>query len=283
MTAPLDRRQATLFLILAAVLWSTSGILIKVLNWNPLALLSARSFFSALVFLIYLRRFPRHFTRWQWVAAISSVLTQLLYVTSVTMTTAANAIFLQYTAPIYIIFMGYWFLREKPSRTDWIAMLVIFLGLGLFFGDRLSPGGLTGNLLALLSGVTMALMTVAMRAQKDGSPAESFFLANLLGIILGGYFVFQQPWTLVNWAGVAYLGLFQIGLAFLLYSLAIKVIPALEATLIGTLEPILNPVWVFLFIHETPGPLALIGALIVLVGVVISSVASASARAEEGG
>jgi drug/metabolite transporter (DMT)-like permease len=157
-------------------------------------------------------------------------------------------------------------------------MLIIFAGLGLFFGDSLSPGGFTGNLLAIISGMTMALMTVAMRAQKDGSPAESFFLANIIGVLLGGYFVFQQPWTMANWAGIAYLGLFQIGIAFLLYSLAIKVIPALETTLIGTLEPILNPVWVFFFIGETPGPMSLIGALVVLVGVVVSSIASARAE-----
>ena len=277
MTASPDRRQAILFLIITAVLWSTSGILIKILNWQPLAVLAGRSLFSGLVFLVYLRRIPRRFTRWQWVAAICSVLTQLLYITSVKLTTAANAIFLQYTAPIYILILGYWFLREKPSRADWISMLVIFTGLGLFFGDRLSPGGFTGNLLAILSGATMALMTVAMRAQKDGSPAKSFLLANLLGLVIGGYAIFQQPWTVSNWASIAYLGTFQIGLAFLLYSIAIKVIPALETTLIGTLEPILNPLWVFLFIGETPGQLAFLGALVVLAGVIISAVAGAKA------
>jgi len=278
MTASIDRRKAIVFLLITAVLWSTSGIFLKILNWQPIAVLAGRSLFSGLVFLVYLRRIPRRFTRWQWVAALSSVLTQFLYITAVQMTTAANAIFLQYTAPIYILLLGYWFLREKPSRADWVAMLVIFAGLGLFFGDSLSPGGFTGNLLAIVSGVTMALMTVAMRAQKDGSPAESFLLANMLGLLLGGYFIFQQPWTVANWAGIAYLGIFQIGLAFLLYSIAIKVIPALETTLIGTLEPILNPIWVFLFIGEMPGPLALVGGLIVLGGVAISSIASARAE-----
>jgi drug/metabolite transporter (DMT)-like permease len=278
MTAPIDRRKAIIFLLLAAALWSTSGIFLKILNWQPIAVLGARSFFSGLVFLAYLRRIPRRFTRWQWVAALCSVLTQLLYITSIQMTTAANAIFLQYTAPLYILLLGYWFLREKPSRMDWVAMIIIFAGLGLFFGDSLSPGGLTGNILAIISGVTMAMMTVAMRAQKDGTPAESFLLANLLGTLLGGFFVFRQPWTASNWAVVIYLGIFQIGIAFLLYSQAIKVIPALEATLIGMLEPILNPVWVFFFIAETPGPMAFIGALVVLAGVVISSVASAKAE-----
>jgi drug/metabolite transporter (DMT)-like permease len=278
MTASIDRRKAIVFLLITAVLWSTSGIFLKILNWQPIAVLAGRSLFSGLVFLVYLRRIPRRFTRWQWVAALSSVLTQFLFITATQMTTAANAIFLQYTAPIYILLLGYWFLREKPSRADWVAMLVIFAGLGLFFGDSLSPGGFTGNLLAIISGVTMALMTVAMRAQKDGSPAESFLLANMLGLLLGGYFIFQQPWTVANWAGIAYLGIFQIGLAFLLYSIAIKVIPALETTLIGTLEPILNPIWVFLFIGEMPGPMALIGGLVVLVGVTISSIASARAE-----
>jgi drug/metabolite transporter (DMT)-like permease len=278
MTASIDRRKAIVFLLITAVLWSTSGIFLKILNWQPIAVLAGRSLFSGLVFLVYLRRIPRRFTRWQWVAALSSVLTQFLFITATQMTTAANAIFLQYTAPIYILLLGYWFLREKPSRADWVAMLVIFAGLGLFFGDSLSPGGFTGNLLAIVSGVTMALMTVAMRAQKDGSPAESFLLANMLGLLLGGYFIFQQPWTVANWAGIAYLGIFQIGLAFLLYSIAIKVIPALETTLIGTLEPILNPIWVFLFIGEMPGPMALVGGLVVLVGVTISSIASARAE-----
>ena len=278
MTASLDRRKAIVFLMIAAVLWSTSGILVKILPWSPISILAGRSIFSSLVFLVYLRRFPFRPTRWQLLAAACYVLTQFLYITSIRMTTAANAIFLQYTAPIYIIMLAYWFLREKPSRADWVAMLVIFAGLGLFFGDGFSLDGFYGNLLAALSGVSLALMTVALRAQKDGSPAESLLLANVFSAVLGFYFVWHEPWSVVSWAGIAYLGIFQFGISFVLYSLAIKVIPALEATLISNLEPILNPIWVFLFIGEMPGPLALVGALVVLVGVLISSIASARAE-----
>jgi drug/metabolite transporter (DMT)-like permease len=275
MTVSIDRRKAVLFLIIAAVLWSTSGILVKLLPWQPIAVLAGRSIFSALVFLIFLRRFPRRPTHWQLIAALSYILTQFLYITSIRMTTAANAIFLQYTAPVYIVLMGFWFLHEKPSKADWLSMLIIFTGLALFFGDGLSLEGMTGNLLAILSGVTMALMTVALRAQKDGTPGESFLLANLFTAIFGFYFVWQEPWTVTSWTSIIYLGIFQVGLSFVLYSIAIKAIPALETTLIGTLEPILNPLWVFLFIGEMPGPLALIGGLVVLVGVVISSIAGA--------
>jgi drug/metabolite transporter (DMT)-like permease len=279
----IDRRKAILFLVIAAVLWSTSGILVKVLPWSPIGVLAGRSIFSSLVFLFFLRRFPFRPTRWQLFAAGSYILTQFFYISSIRLTTAANAIFLQYTAPIYIIFLAYWLLREKPSRADWVSMVVIFAGFGLFFGDKLSLDGFYGNLMAVLSGISLAMMTVAMRAQKDGSPAESFLLANVVTAIVGFYFVWQEPWTLVNWAGIAYLGIFQIGLSFLLYAIAIKVIPALETTLIGTLEPILNPIWVFLFISEVPGPLATIGGLVVLAGVVISAVTSAGGKTDKGG
>jgi drug/metabolite transporter (DMT)-like permease len=170
----IDRRKAILFLVIAAVLWSTSGILVKVLPWSPMGVLAGRSIFSSLVFLFFLRRFPFRPTRWQLFAAGSYILTQFFYISSIRLTTAANAIFLQYTAPIYIIFLAYWLLREKPSRADWVSMAVIFAGFGLFFGDKLSLDGFYGNLMAVLSGISLAMMTVAMRAQKDGSPAESF-------------------------------------------------------------------------------------------------------------
>lgn len=272
---PLPRPKAILYLIIAALLWSTSGIVIKLIPWQPLAIVSARSIFSSLVFLLYLRRFPRRISRWQLLAALSYILTQLLYVSSLRLTAAANSIFLQYTAPLYIVALGYWLLREKPSAADWLALPVIFAGMGLFLGDSLNAGNGWGNFLAALSGIALALMTIALRAQKDGSPAESFLLANLFTATFGFAFVLQQPWTWANWLGIAYLGTFQVGLAFLLYAIAIKTIPALEATLIGTLEPIFNPVWVFLFLAERPGPLALAGALLVLTGVIISAIKAA--------
>jgi drug/metabolite transporter (DMT)-like permease len=276
MNITIDRRTSILFLIIAAILWSTSGIFVRLLNWQPIAILAGRSIFSGILFVLYLRRFPRKFSRWQILATLGYISTQFLYVSSVKMTTVANAIFLQYTAPIYIIFLGYWFLHEKPSRTDWISMVVIFAGLILFFSGDLSLSGFYGNILAALSGVTMALMMVAFRAQKHGNPAESVLLANLLVSTLGFPFILQQPWTVQNWLIIAFLGIFQIGLSFILYTLAIKHVPALEATLLGTLEPILSPLWVFLILGEKPGLLALLGALVVLGGVIYNAAASPS-------
>jgi drug/metabolite transporter (DMT)-like permease len=275
-----DRRKAILFLMLAAMLWSTSGVLVKVMDWQPMAILAGRSLFTSLVFLVYLRRIPTKWTRWKILAAVASILTQFLFVTSTKLTTAANSIFLQYTAPIYVVLLAFWFLREKPSRTDWASMGIIFLGLLLFFGDKLSTNGFYGNILAVLSGVTSAVMVVSFRAQKDGAPAESVLIASLFMAIFGFPFILKETWTVTNWLIIAYLGLFQIGLAFVFFTKAIKHIPALEANLVGTLEPILNPLWVFLFLGESMGSFALLGGLVVLAGVIFSAVGSARAAKE---
>ena len=270
-----ERRKAILFLILAAMLWSTAGVLVKALDWQPLSILAGRGLFTGSLFLLYMRRLPNRVTRWTLLAAGGSIATQFLFVTSTKLTTAANAIFLQYTAPIYVVLLAYWLLREKPSRTDWIAMGTIFLGLLLFFGDQLSPSGLYGNILAVFSGLTSAVMTVSLRAQKDGSPEDSILIASVLFAILGLPSILKETQTVTNWLAIAYLGIFQIGLAFIFFTKGIKHIPALEANLIGTLEPILNPVWVLLFLGERMGISALLGGLVVLVGVIVSAVGSA--------
>jgi drug/metabolite transporter (DMT)-like permease len=275
-----QRRKAVLFLLLSAVLWSTGGVMIKAINWQPISILAGRSIFSSILFFIYLRRFPTHFTPWKMTASVAHILTAFLFITATKLTTAANAIFLQYTAPIYIVLLGIWFLSERPSRTDWISMGIIFAGMLLFFGDKLSASGFYGNVLAILSGVTLAVMNVALRAQKNGNPAESIFIAHLFTAVVGFPFVLKETWTVNSWLIILYLGIFQIGFSFIFFTSAIKHVPAIEATLISTLEPILNPVWVFLFLGEEPGRLALIGGLIVLAGVTLNAVGSARAAAQ---
>ena len=277
-----ERRKAILFLALAAILWSTSGVLVKLLDWQPIAILGGRSIFASIAFFVYLRRFPTKWNRWQLTAAGAFILTQFLFITSTKMTTAANAIFLQYTAPIYIVLLAFWFLREKPSRTDWFSMFVIFVGLMLFFGDKLSTDGFYGNLLAILSGLTSAVMIVSFRAQKNGVPAESNLIASIVTAIFCAPFILKETSSATNWLIIAYLGFFQIGLAFVFFTKGIKHIPALEANLIGTLEPVLNPIWVFLFYGESMGSFALVGGLVVLGGVILSAIGSARA-ANEGG
>ena len=180
-------------------------------------------------------------------------------------------------------FLDLWQRREKLSTGEQVtiallSMALIFLGLFLFFGDQLSPQGFYGNILAVISGVTSAVMMVAFRAQKDAHPEDSILVASLVMAVLGFPSILKESHTLTNWAIVAYLGIFQIGLAFILFTQSIKHIPALEANLIGTLEPILNPVWVYLFLGEAMGAFALVGGLVVLAGVIVSAVGSARAE-----
>jgi drug/metabolite transporter (DMT)-like permease len=275
LTSLTSRRKAVILLVFAAVLWSTSGVFVKGLDWQPLSILAGRGIFTSILFLLYMRRLPKKVTRWTLLAAGGSMATQFLFVTSTKLTTAANSIFLQYTAPIYVVVLAYLLLREKPLRSDLIAMGIIFIGLLLFFGDQLSPDGFYGNILAVLSGMTSAIMMVSFRAQKNSSPEDSVLIASLVIAIFGFPSVLKESWTISGWSVLAYLGIFQIGVAFIFFTKGIKHIPALEANLIGTLEPILNPVWVFLFLGERMGKSALLGGLVVLMGVIVSAVGSA--------
>jgi drug/metabolite transporter (DMT)-like permease len=276
MNASGTRRQAILFLVLTAILWSSSGLLVKIISWQPLSILSGRSILSTAVFWIFLRCPVRfRWTRLQVVGAFGYVGAQLFFIMATKLTTAANAIFLQYTLPIYIVFFGYWFLDERPHRSDWISLIVIFTGMFLFFGDDLNFNGFSGNILAIVSGMSMAVLMLCMRKQKDGTPANTILLGNLIGVVIGLPFLLQENFSLPNIGIISYLGIFQIGLSFVLYSIAIKQVKALESSLILTLEPILNPLWVFLVIGETPGKLALVGGMFVIGAVTVRAVVSA--------
>ena len=264
MDSSADHRRSVVFLILAAILWSTSGLFIKLLDWQPMAILGGRSFFSALLFLAYLRPHRLRWTRLEVLGAVCYVAAELTFIMATKLTTAANAIFLQYAAPIYLILLGWWFLGERPKRVDLMVLPVIFCGLALFLRDDLSASGKAGNVLALISGVAMAVWFLAMRGQKAGAPANTILLGNLIGAVIGLPFFLRADLTPVNLTIIIYLGVCQLGLAGLLYSAAIKHVPVLESTIILMLEPILNPIWVFIALGETPGPAALMGATLVL-------------------
>jgi drug/metabolite transporter (DMT)-like permease len=259
-----SRRQAIALLLLTALLWSTGGLFVKLLHGHPFSIFSARGIVASVVFLIWLRRVPLRITPFLAVGAAGYMGAQFLFILSTRLTTAANAIFLQYTAPIYVLIFGVWFLGERPRRIDWITMFVIFAGMMLFFREDLTFEGLYGNLAAILSGVALAVMIVCTRAQKNSHPAQIFLIGSCLGGLIGLPSLLQETWSLTDIAIIAYLGIFQTGLAAALYSIAIRQVPALESNLILMLEPVLNPLWVFLVIGESPAPLAFLGGTVVL-------------------
>lgn len=263
----ISHSRSVLMLMLCALIWSSSGLGIKLLSWGPMSILSSRSLLAAAVMFIYLRRPQFAFSRWQLIGAFAYVGTQLFFIAGTQLTTAANAIFLQFTAPVYVALLGSWLLGERPRRLDWIAMGLIFVGMGFFFGDELNLDGTTGNILGVLAGVSMAVMTIALRKEKDSSPGSLLLLGNIISAIVGFPWLIQESFTFPNVSIILYLGIIQIGLTFIFYSIAIQHVEALETILIVSLEPILNPLWVFLVVGETPGPWATLGGFIVMIAI----------------
>jgi drug/metabolite transporter (DMT)-like permease len=251
----------------AGLLWSLGGLLIKLVDWNPLAIAGMRSAIASLLLLGVLRRPKLTWSPVQVGGALAYAATVILFVTANKLTTAANAILLQYTAPIYAAILGARFLGERVTRGDWATIIIVISGVMLFFVDHLTFGGLEGNLLALISGLTFAVLAVLLRKKKDESALESVLLGNLVTALIGLPFMFQSSPGGQSWLGLILLGVFQLGLSYLLYTKALKHISALEGTLITSIEPILNPVWVFLALGEKPGPWAMIGGVMVLIAV----------------
>jgi drug/metabolite transporter (DMT)-like permease len=267
-----DRFRSVLFLIIAALLWSSGGLLVKMVNLNSLAIAGGRSFISALLMLAVIRKPSLKFNIYKLGGAVAYTGTVVLLVMSYKLTTAATAILLQYTAPIYVALLGAWFLKERTTKLDWISIFLVFGGMVLFFIDEMSAGGMLGNLYATLSGFCFACMVLLLRKQKDESPLESVFWGNVLTAIIGLPFLFGSAIDTSSWIGLLLLGIFQLGIPYILYAFALKHVTALEGILIPVIEPILNPVWVFLALGEAPSPWTFVGGFIVLLAIVGRSV-----------
>lgn len=259
-------------LLLTAILWSLGGVLIKSIDWTPLAIAGSRSLI-AIVIISLLQPATLNKLSWRVVpGAMAYAATVILFVVATKLTTAANAIFLQYTAPIYIALIGPWFLGEHTRWQDWVLIAFALCGIALFFFDRLSLDGLWGIVAALASGLAFAWLTILMRHQRKGSPEAVVLLGNIVT------FVVTIPWMIPvvnlrqNAPWLLALGVVQLAIPYLLYSVAIRHVRALNASLIGIIEPILNPVWVMLLRAELPAPWSIAGGAIVLTSSVLRSV-----------
>lgn len=268
------RTKSILLLIMTAVLWSSGGLLIKSVKWNPIAIAGMRSAISALIIFLYLKKPTITWSKIQIGAAIAYSATVILFISANKMTTAANTILLQFTAPIYVAIFAAFFLKEKTRTSDWITVFTVITGMALFFFDKLDITGFWGNILAAFSGVSFAAFTIFMRMQKDGSPLESVLLGNILTAIIGLPFMFQSSPGTNGWLFLSLLGIIQLGIPYILYSIAIKHLTALETVLITVIEPILNPIWVLMLLNETPGLWALIGGLIVIAAITTRQIRS---------
>jgi drug/metabolite transporter, DME family len=268
------RTTARLQLLGAAVLFSTGGAAIKAADFTGWQIASLRSGIAAVALILLT---PAARRGWTWGAALvglayAGCLT--LFVLANRLTTAANTIFLQSTAPLYILFLGPWLLNEPIRKQDVGFMLAVGSGLALFFlgveqPAVTAPNPERGNLLALASGLCWALAVCGLRwlsvVPRRGSPTAAVVAGNLIAFLLSLAMAIPLGTHPVgDWVIVGYLGIFQIALAYTFVTSAIHVIPALEASMILLLEPVLNPVWAWMVQRETPGVWALVGGAVIL-------------------
>ena len=269
--------MAHLFILAATLLWSTSGVAIKLCNMAPWQIAGGRSLIAALTLWLLLpsaRRLPR---RKSLLVMVSYPATVLAFSIATKLTTAANAIFLQYTGPIYVLLLSPFFLGERARRSELLVLPFFLAGLMLFFVGDLSAGQSTGNLLALVSGFAYALLILGLRKAPEDGPAAMMW-GNLLAAAVAAPMAFSPlsssiTYSGTDWGLLLFLGVFQLGTAYALFVRGVREVSALEASLLGYLEPVLNPIWVLLFAGETPGRWATLGGAIILAAAVSITVA----------
>nr|MBQ4318227.1 EamA family transporter [Clostridia bacterium] len=279
-TARFSKKQERFGLVcvfMSAVLFSIGGLFMKNIPWSSFAINGGRNLISVTMIGIYLI-VTKHRLRFNlpiFVGAISTAATSTLYAFANKLTTAANAIVLQFTAPVFIILLMWMIFGEKPKKLDIITCVTVFAGIACFFIDSLSAGGMLGNLLAVISGVSYAGVFM-LNSSKRGDPLSSVFFGHLTCALMGSPFIFlETDFSAAAVGSVVILGIFQLGMAYLLLTYGIKFVSPVAASLISGIEPILNPVWVAIFNGELISPLSMVGAVIVIVSIVAYNVIKA--------
>lgn len=284
-----ERLKGIFYVALSALLWSTGGAFIKLVELDSFQTSFWRSLFAAITIAAITKPKQLRFSAGNVFASLAYAATLVLFVAGTKLTTAANAILLQYAAPIYILVLARIILNEAMTKAQALTVFFCVVGMAVFFLDQLSAEGYLGNALAALSGVAFAFMTVLLRQQRNAEPTQAILLGNLwIVFICAGVVAWQ---SLSNPKGVlhpdvyfgfaistadsiivAFLGIFQIGIPYILFAKAIRALRALDAALIGMLEPVLNPLWAFLIVGETPSPFAFIGGAIIIGAVLAQNV-----------
>lgn len=277
-----ERNKGVLLILIAAVLWSTGGAFIKSTSLDAFQTSLWRSLFASVAILVIIRPTKLSLDATTLIASIAYSATLIFFVIGTKLTTAANAILLQYTAPIYILVLAHFILDEKMTRIGAITVSLCMIGMAIFFLDKLSTEGILGNLAALFSGLCFAMMTVFLRKNKGGSPVSSILLGNVWIVFVCGAISLARFSSFeafaISPADVAmtgFLGVFQIAIPYILFVNAIKHIPALEASLLSMLEPILNPIWVMMFVGEFPSLNAVIGGSVIIGAVALQNIVAA--------
>ena len=263
-------RKGTLFVFLAALLYSIGGLCMKVIPWNGMAINGARTAIALVVIGGYLAvvKHPLRLNRWVMFGAVCVFGATALFSVANKLTTAANAIVLQFTAPIFVMLFSSLFFHRKPSKLDLGACALVFGGIVFFFVDSLSAGGTAGNLLALCSGVAYAGVFM-LNDMPDSDAISSVFWGDVISAVTGLPFLFRESdFSVVPMVSLVILGVFQVAVAYILLTIGLKTTPSVTASLVSGIEPVLNPILVAVFYGEKMGTLALVGAAVVIGSVV---------------
>lgn len=278
------------FVLLAVLLWSTGGLFIKMTTLDAFAVNCGRSLFAAITVAIFTYKKGLNLDGFTLLTAFLYAGTLTCFVYANKETTAANAIFLQYTAPIYILILAPFILKEKFRFSDLITVVVCLGGMSLFFLEKqanagsLSPNVFLGNIAALASGVFFGLYFILLRhprSLENKNPAISVFYGNLLIVLLMLPLLWENPPQPngKDVLAILFLGIFQIGIAYILFTKGIaEGVRSLDASIVGFVEPLLNPIWVFLILSEKPSVWAILGGIIIISAVIFHTLKQSSER-----
>jgi drug/metabolite transporter (DMT)-like permease len=265
------------YVLIAVFLWSTGGLFIKLTTLDAYQVTFFRSLFAAITVIILTRKDGFKINAFGIFASIVYALTLFLFVWATKKTTAANAIFLQYTAPIYILILGPFIIGEKFHWRDLLTVVVVLFGMSLFFVGRLEITDYQGNMAALCSGVMFGLYIMLLKHPKAEalSPTVTVIYGNLILVAMtapNGIAAIPSLLPL-DWFAVIFLGIFQIGISYILYIKGVRGgTRPLDASLIGFVEPLLNPVWVLVFVGERPSQWAVLGGAIIITAIAIHTI-----------
>jgi Predicted permease, DMT superfamily len=277
------RNIAITQMLLCAALWSIAGIFIKLIPWNPLALAGARSLIAAgaIFIIICFRKIKITVSRHVIATAAFMALTFLSFVAANKLTTAANAIALQYTSPLFIMVYAAVFKHTRQTRRDIVTVLITLTGIIFCFADSLDAGHLTGNLVGILAGAAAGGMYVTLGGSaSERERLSAVFFGQLFTAAVGVPFIFiiSTPFTPVAIGSLFVLGIVQLGIPYVLLALASENCPPLACSILSAVEPLLNPVWVLIFAGEAPGISAIIGGIIIIAAVTMWCVGNQRSR-----
>lgn len=260
-------------MVICASLWSIAGLFMKFIPWHPFAIAGMRSLFAAVTVAAFILITKRRFviTKRSLLSTVFLAATFISFSTSNKLTTAANAIVLQFTSPVFILIFELLSKKRRLNLFDLACVGATLGGIVLFVADSLDAGALLGNLVGVFSGITMAGMFVSVGSIDGDEKMSGIFFGHILTALIGVPFLFitHAAVTTEPMVYIILLGVVQLGIPYILYGLASATCPPLAACLISAIEPLLNPVWVALFYGELPGVLSIIGGVVVIASVTI--------------